>query len=356
MQPANEPKDAPATATNPVDDAPTRAGTPLLDAAIRRVADVTRQQRESPDASAIPATAADEKSTLVAQASPVVNSVGSRTSTPARPAVTTGSTESSGPAQATSGKEDGTLPETISARVDRDVSNSSPPTLLTATGGQASAEARVFVPPGEGGKQGGSSGSSPDRRETAVDPTENRSDPPAPIASPAPPSTPTAPKGGEKETEPPTPPDHPQDTGATAGSSATLDRDPLGITEMRLCRNIFGFGSFEPLNETTVKTGQRLWIYCEMTGMQYEPKDTAFVSRLASRIEIVAAGGGPVLWEHELGAAEDLCRRRRHDYYVNYRVDVPKSLTPGSYRLRLIQTDLVANRSTSSEIPLDVRP
>ena len=140
------------------------------------------------------------------------------------------------------------------------------------------------------------------------------------------------------------------------GVSAPENGDPPGISELRLCRKVSGFGSFEPLNENSVKAGQPFLIYCEMTGLRYEAKDDGFVSRLSSRIEIRPAGGGPIQWEHELGAAEDVCRRRRHDYYVNYRVDLPKSLAPGSYDLRLTQTDLVANRATSAEIPLSIAP
>ncbi|MFI5461002.1 MAG: hypothetical protein ACHRXM_36805 [Isosphaerales bacterium] len=140
------------------------------------------------------------------------------------------------------------------------------------------------------------------------------------------------------------------------GFSALEDCDSLGISELRLCRKVSGFGSFEPLNENSVKAGQPLLIYCEMTGLRFETKDDGFVSRVSSRIEIRAAGGGPIQWEHELGAGQDVCRRRRHDYYVNYLVDLPKSLAPGSYELRLTQTDLVASRSTSSEIPLVLSP
>ena len=63
-----------------------------------------------------------------------------------------------------------------------------------------------------------------------------------------------------------------------------------------------------------------------------------------------------MLWSRELGDAEDLCRRPRRDYYVNTVVDLPKTLGPGSYRLRLLQTDLVAGSSTSSEIPFEITP
>ena len=90
--------------------------------------------------------------------------------------------------------------------------------------------------------------------------------------------------------------------------------------------------------------------------MQYEARDAGFVSRISSRVEVRPAVGGAAVWEQELGAAEDLCRRQRRDYYVNYRVDLPKSLGPGSYSLRLLQTDLVAGSATASEIPLEITP
>jgi hypothetical protein len=131
---------------------------------------------------------------------------------------------------------------------------------------------------------------------------------------------------------------------------------PLAISEVRLCRSITGFGSFEPLADERVKAGQSLLVYCELTGLQYEARDDRFVSRISSRVELKRTQGGPVVWQQELGQAEDACRRRRRDYYVNYFVDLPKSLHPGSYRLRLLQTDLVAGGSTSNEIPLEVVP
>jgi hypothetical protein len=131
---------------------------------------------------------------------------------------------------------------------------------------------------------------------------------------------------------------------------------PLGIGDMRLCRRVYGFGSLDPLTDERIKVAQNLLLYCELTGIQYEERGADFVSRISSRIEVKRAGGGPVLWSKEFGDAQDNCHRRRRDYYVNYSFHLPRSLGPGSYRLRLLQTDLVAARSASSEIPLEITP
>ena len=102
-----------------------------------------------------------------------------------------------------------------------------------------------------------------------------------------------------------------------------MTADPLSIGKLCLCRKILGFGSFEPFKESRVKAGQRILLYCEMTGMQYESKDASFVSRLSSKIEIGSVENGVFQWALELGPAEDVCGSRRHDFFVNYKFSVP---------------------------------
>ncbi len=128
----------------------------------------------------------------------------------------------------------------------------------------------------------------------------------------------------------------------------------LDVANLQLCRKVNGFGSFEPLAGTTVRPGQRVLLYCEMTGLRYEAIDAGFASRLSSRVELRAADNETVIWDQELGIARDVCPRVRHDYYVSYRLTFPRSLPAGPHRLRVVQTDLAANRSASSEILLTV--
>jgi hypothetical protein len=135
---------------------------------------------------------------------------------------------------------------------------------------------------------------------------------------------------------------------------ALEDRAPLGATELRLCRKVYGFGSIEPLPASALKAGQPILIYCELTGLRYQAREAGYVSRLSSRVELVSARDGTTVWEQSLGEAEDECRSRRRDNYVNYRIILPPTLPAGDYRLRLTQTDLVANHSASSELPLTV--
>ncbi len=143
----------------------------------------------------------------------------------------------------------------------------------------------------------------------------------------------------------------------TSASSSAIAAPPgLGVGKVRLCRRVRGFGSFEAIDESHVKPGQPLLVYCELIGMQYEARSASFVSRLSSKIEIVTAAGGPVVFSHEYGPEEDVCGSARRDFYVNYRVELPRSLVAGPYVLRLTQTDLVAKKTASAEISFAIVP
>ncbi len=131
---------------------------------------------------------------------------------------------------------------------------------------------------------------------------------------------------------------------------------PIQITALNFCRKIDGFGHYDPVESPAVRPGQPLLVYCEMAGLRYESDDSGFRSRLSSQVEVLPAGGGKVVWSEALGTAEDQCRRRRRDYFVNYRLVVPARLAPGSYSLRLSQTDLVSNRSVTAAVPFSVLP
>lgn len=141
-----------------------------------------------------------------------------------------------------------------------------------------------------------------------------------------------------------------------AAVAALEDEAPLEIIDLRLCRKVKGFGNYDPIDPTACKPGQPLIVYCEMSGLRYRAAGEMCHSRLSAHVELAAARGGETAWAHDLGAAEDVCRRRRRDYYVNYRIVLPDTLPPGDYLLHLTQNDEIARRSTVSTVPLTIRP
>ena len=131
---------------------------------------------------------------------------------------------------------------------------------------------------------------------------------------------------------------------------------PLELADFRLCRKIEGYAVFEPVDPKALKAGRSVLLYCEVSGVRYEPADEAFHSRLAAKVELSPADGGEAVWSETLDAAEEFCRRRRRDYYVNYRITLPTTLAPGDYRLRLSLVDQISGQPATAEARLTLAP
>lgn len=130
----------------------------------------------------------------------------------------------------------------------------------------------------------------------------------------------------------------------------------LEIAELRLCRKVNGFGSYEPADPDACKAGQVVFLYCEMEGVRARVEGDLFRYQLSSTVEVLPETGDRAIWSQALGTADDVCHRRRRDYYLHGRFQLPKDLDPGRYRLRLTQRDQIADRETSRSIAIAIRP
>jgi hypothetical protein len=135
---------------------------------------------------------------------------------------------------------------------------------------------------------------------------------------------------------------------------ALEEHPPYGIKAFRLCHEVRGFGSFDPLETDLIRAGQPVLLYCELAGLRFQTHDDGFASRLSSKVELISTSTGTKVWERELGEVEDQCRSCRRDNYVSIKIHVPAAVLPGSYRLRLSQTDLTAHQSATAELPLRI--
>ena len=309
---------------------PSESSTPLLDAEIRRARAITRQHFESLSA--------------VEASPPVTAPVNAPAARPAN----------------------ATIAEPVPADPDPDLIAPLPPLAASSRTviepGPAGSAARITLPtltPVNASPPGSAAPSLLAPPQTVIADSQGPSPAPRPAASPAIPEgspltqTPADEKPDETDQPAAQPPRNP--TGPSSSAEAgDAERPPLEIAALRLCSKVKGFGSFEAVNPDALRPGQFLRVYCEMAGVEYQPRGDVFVSRLAAHIELRSGTDGPVVWEQAPGTAEDVCPRRRRDYYVSYLVELPRTVQPGPYRLRLIQTDLVGNRAASSEMPVTV--
>ncbi len=128
------------------------------------------------------------------------------------------------------------------------------------------------------------------------------------------------------------------------------DKAPLEIVDLRVCSKVERFGDFEPFEPPVRKAGQPVILYCEVDGIRFEQTSAGFRTRLAAQLEILPEGGGAPILTRSLGTAEETCRRRRRDYYIAYKLVLPRPLPPGDYRIRVTEKDLTADRSAVREV------
>ena len=91
-------------------------------------------------------------------------------------------------------------------------------------------------------------------------------------------------------------------------------------------------------------------LYCEVDGLRSEQTSAGYRTRIAAQFEIIPEGGGPPILTRSLSTAEETCRRRRRDYYIAYKLVLPRPLAPGDYRIRLTGKDLTADHSATREV------
>ncbi len=299
------------------------ASTPLLDAEIRRVEDLTQRHFD-----ALHANDASESPVQSSGIRPILDLEAVKSTEPSSEAgpAPTSTPKPATPDSAETLEEPGRLPILFAAETAPEEQSPGSITPAPATDGGKIApmtEATGREPADDAGPDPSKAGERDGKPDQS---TERVADPPRP------------------------------DEDDQASAPATQERPRPGIAELRLCGQIHRFGEFEPLDSTALKAGQPVLVYCELTDLEYETRSDDFVSRLASHVELRPESGGAIVWEQSLPTAVDVCHRRRHDYFVSYRIYLPRSLEPGSYRLRLIQTDLVAGRTTSAEIPMTIVP
>ena len=129
----------------------------------------------------------------------------------------------------------------------------------------------------------------------------------------------------------------------------------LTIADLRVCRRVLGFGRTEPLAAGSVAPSQAFLLYCEVEGLRDEETTEGFRSRLGATVAILAKGATDAVWTGDLGIAEDICRRRRRDFFLSYRLTVPADLPPGTYEVRITNKDLLAGRDATRSVELVVR-
>jgi hypothetical protein len=119
-------------------------------------------------------------------------------------------------------------------------------------------------------------------------------------------------------------------------------RVPLQIERMTFCRDIAGFGDYQPLPEDNpFRPGELVEVYAEIRNFSSLAVKGVHEIRLASTLEMRdPAGRARPRTVQPLRTSTDQNRSPRHDHFQHYCFYIPENLQPGHYSLVLQVNDL----------------
>ncbi len=137
------------------------------------------------------------------------------------------------------------------------------------------------------------------------------------------------------------------------------------IARAELCRRVDGFGSFQPFPRNDFMAGQtnRAIVYAEIDRFAHRPRaetsdggapgDTLAVE-LSQELLVVHRADGRLAWRRPPERIVETSRNIRRDFYLVSEIELPRTLTVGSYLLKVRIRDEIAGSVDEVSIPLGV--
>lgn len=125
--------------------------------------------------------------------------------------------------------------------------------------------------------------------------------------------------------------------------------DPI-VTQIALCKKVATFGVYDELDTSEIVVGRGLQtiVYSEVRNLRAErTEDGRFRTLVSTRLELLTAAGES-LWHHEVPDIVDICRRRRTDFFIAQRVNLPPFQQEGEYILKVLVEDKNSGKASET--------
>lgn len=156
------------------------------------------------------------------------------------------------------------------------------------------------------------------------------------------------------------------DAGALADAVDGLARSmsqwkTLGIAHAALCSRVDGFGQFVPLPGSAMLAGRRnaaiLYVEAENfthRGVADEAGEPGYAVELTQELSLYHDADGLLAWRMPAQEIRDVSKRRRRDFFVVQRIDLPETLSVGAYRLKVTLRDRAAGAIAEQILPIQI--
>jgi hypothetical protein len=96
-------------------------------------------------------------------------------------------------------------------------------------------------------------------------------------------------------------------------------------------------------------------LYAEIENFSSKRTAEGYVTSLQGSYQIFNTGGNRIA-DHTFPVEQETCRNRRRDYFIPFRMWMPKKIYPGDYVLQLTIEDTQAQRFGQSSIQFKIKP
>ena len=133
-------------------------------------------------------------------------------------------------------------------------------------------------------------------------------------------------------------------------------RADLNIQNVALCLAVRKFGDYDPIEPLRFAAGAdaKAVFYCEVDGFQsLLGTNGRWDTKLSLGLKLYDSPGVE-LWSSAPLSVTDSSRRRRRDFFIGKVIQLPSSLAPGRYLLKVTVRDLQGNRVDESTLQVDI--
>jgi hypothetical protein len=138
-------------------------------------------------------------------------------------------------------------------------------------------------------------------------------------------------------------------------SSQLAAASPLDLRNMAFCRSVDSFGVYTKFDDDPFQPGQEVLLYVEIDNFHSVSTPQGYVTSLEASYQILDAAGRRVA-EHTFPLEQETCQNRRRDYFIPYRMWMPKKIDPGIYTLQLTVQDTQAQKFGQASIQFTIKP
>lgn len=129
----------------------------------------------------------------------------------------------------------------------------------------------------------------------------------------------------------------------------------LELRNAAFCTEVESFGLVTRFANYQFQAAQQVLLYCEIENFVSRRSADGFETKLQGNYEIIDSRGRPVV-DQLLPEDTDVCGNQRHDFYIAYRLNMPRNIKPGKYELNLVVEDMHGQKIGQTKIEFEIVP